>query len=203
VATTATDIPPDGTVTSHVKFVVLTAAGTPLHVTETIPDPASNATPETTCVPGATTALNAGELIAMTGGVLSIRTVTETEVSPYSFDALRVTCRMPSAATVTGPGQTTVPGPVHANDTVTSVLFQPAAFGVGETVATMSGGTSVTVQMKVASGLDASDFTVNVVTPWVVGVPLIVAGNTKPGAHPGFDTLAGVIVRPGGSVSPL
>ena len=89
-------------------------------------------------------ALGAGETAAaIVGGVLSILSVTLVEVlfPAASVAVPETTCLAPSVVIVCGARQLTtgeVASP-QTNVTVTFVLFQPAAFGAGETVAVIVG----------------------------------------------------------------
>ena len=79
----------------------------------------------------------------MVGAVRSTLTVAEAEAElPARSDACRVITRLaPLVDTPTELGQLTTPetGSEHVNVTVTAVLFQPAAFGAGVTVAVIVG----------------------------------------------------------------
>ena len=89
-------------------------------------------------------AFGSGELTAlMLGGVLSMFTLSaawavlparSTAVPPVAWPA-------PSSVSVTGPEQLAIPDPpsLHANVTLTSVLFQPAALGAGAGTAAIVG----------------------------------------------------------------
>src|SRR5436190_2584473 len=77
------------------------------------------------------------------GGVLSMLSVTEAVdwLPATSTDVPLTTCPAPSAVTVTGPGQLAIllVASPHVKLTLTSVLFQPAAFAGGLTTALTAG----------------------------------------------------------------
>lgn len=103
-----------------------------------------------------------GSFTTSAGGVLSILRVT---VAVALLFALSVTVPLttwpvPSVVTVCAAGHETICAPpgVHVNVTVTFVLFHPAAFGAGETVAVIvggPGGLTVTPVVNVAAFMDA------------------------------------------------
>src|SRR5579864_5491821 len=89
--------------------------------------------------------LGAGEMVAViTGGVLSILTGNDAVATfPATSTAVpEIVCLAPSPLTVDADAQVAIPESEspQLNETVTSVLFQPAALGCGEATGWMLGG---------------------------------------------------------------
>src|SRR5262249_40403948 len=96
----------------------------------------------------------------MESGVLSTFSVIDVEaVLPARSRAVPlITWFAPSNDSVTGDGPPAMPdvASAHVNVTITSVLFQPATFGRGETVAVIVGGVRSTfTETRVAAELPA------------------------------------------------
>src|ERR1051325_8708136 len=112
-----------------------------------------------TCAGSETGELSAGAAIVTCGVCVSMLKVTVMGLTlPALSVAWRVTlCAAPSAATETSPGQVRMPlsASLQVKLTVTAVLFQPAAFGAGLTVAVMVGGVRST--MSAGGGLIDAD----------------------------------------------
>src|ERR1051325_364235 len=108
-----------------------------------------------TCAGSETGELSAGAAIVTCGVCVSMLKVTVMGLTlPALSVAWRVTlCAAPSAATETSPGQVRMPlsASLQVKLTVTAVLFQPAAFGAGLTVAVIVGGVRST--MSAGGGL--------------------------------------------------
>jgi len=126
----------------------------PLQVTVEIPDSASDTLPETV-TPGFEKLIpSAGELTVSVGGVLLMLRVTlAVAVSPLaSVTVPLINWLAPSDVTVCVLGQlTTLELPAkQLNVTVTFVLFQPLALGIGDAVAVIAGGVAASETFSVS-----------------------------------------------------
>src|SRR5437016_14551382 len=136
---------PWASITVHVKLAPETAAAEPLHVTVDTPERLSFSLP----LRPIETVLRlivdpfGGDAIVTVGGVLSSFTATDVlAVLPaISIAVPAMIWLAPSVETVWGEGQFSIPDveSLHVKVTVGFVLFQPAAFGAGETTAVMVG----------------------------------------------------------------
>jgi len=115
-----------------------------LQVTAETPDTASFTVPTTAAEDEVNVAPFAGEVMLIVGGVLSSLTVIDVEalLPAASVAVPEMIWLAPSVVTVCGAGQlaTAEVASLQANVTVTLLLFQPAAFGAGEAVAVIVGG---------------------------------------------------------------
>jgi hypothetical protein len=137
-------------VTLQLKLLPFMSAGTPLQLTLDRPENASDAVPLTLIGEAKTFAPVTGEITATLGAVLSSFIVTDTEaVFPALSMAVPTTIWPPVSEEMTiGSLQKAIPLSLsaHVNVTVGSLLFHPAAFGAGDTLAVIVGGTaSVTI----------------------------------------------------------
>jgi hypothetical protein len=155
-------------VTSQENAEPLSVAAAPLHVRPGAarPESESATVPLIVAVSAAAVEPSAGEEMVNAGGVLSRFTVTLTDVVlPLVSVAVPViTWLAPSVATVCVALQVcigAVPLPaVQTKDTVALQLFQPAAFGAGDTEAVMCGRPSE-LAIKNAAGLESPVFGAN------------------------------------------
>lgn len=122
-----------------------TLAGTPLQDTAATPERASDTAPLRVTDDEETVAPFAGDEMLTTGGVRSRLTVVVVEFdSPATSVTVPVTdCACPSALKVCGAEHVEIAEALgtHRKLTVTALLFQPLAFGAGETTAVIEGGT--------------------------------------------------------------
>jgi hypothetical protein len=145
VAWTEMELDPAPRLVVHVKLEPEVAAAAPLHLTETTPDRLSLSLPliPTEGVPKVMMDPLIGDNTASSGGVLSTLIVADAlAVLPAKSVAVPVTtCCTPSLATVCEAGQTATPETesLHRKVTVAVVLFHPAEFGAGDTVARIVG----------------------------------------------------------------
>lgn len=134
VASTVIVFAPAARLILQARLDAVTTAGRPLQVTAARPESASVTVPLRASCGVTTTAPGAGEVMPMTGGVLSSLTVVDvTAVLPVLSVTVPETDRFAvSAETVTGGGHVSgaLPPP-HAKETATFELFQPAALGGG------------------------------------------------------------------------
>src|SRR6267142_138794 len=144
VATTLIGLGPAVSGAPQVMLVPLTWAGTPLHVTPARPERVSVTVASRVTVGTMTRAPFSGVIILMSGGVLSMLSVTDpSEVFPARSRALPGnTWFAPSAEATIWTGQESTP--LRASEQlklmVTLLLFQPAALAAGETLAATTGG---------------------------------------------------------------
>lgn len=118
-------------------------AAVPLQETEATPERPSLVSPLTGTVADWLMPPSAGDVMLTSGGVWSRLMVTlVVALLPRESVAVPVTTWFaPSLLTVCGLAQETGGAPPeHWKVTVTGLLFQPAAFGVGETIATICSG---------------------------------------------------------------
>jgi hypothetical protein len=131
----------------------------PLQDTAVTPEVASASTPLTLIeeVLSAIVDPLAGELTLRVGGVLSSRTVAEAvELFPAASMTVPGTAKFAaSTVIVCGIGQLTmgdIDG-VHANETVTSVVFHPDWFGAGEEDTAIEGGVNSTFSVTLVEAV--------------------------------------------------
>ena len=141
VAWTEMELDPATRLVVHVKLEPEVVAAVPLHLTEATPDRLSLSLPliPVDGVPKVIIDPLIGDKTASSGGVLSKLIVADAlAVLPAKSVAVPVTtCCTPSLATVCGAGQIATPETesLHRKVTVAVVLFQPAEFCAGDTVA--------------------------------------------------------------------
>src|SRR5215472_1381542 len=155
VTTTLMVLGPALSGTPQVRAAPLTWAGNPLQVTPATPESASVTVPSMVTVGTITSVPFFGEVMARTGGVLSmLRLADAVAVLPARSRAVPETAWLaPSVEATTWVGQKSTP--LSASEqlklTVTLVLFQPAALGEGDTMAAIAG--AVSSMFKVAFAL--------------------------------------------------
>src|SRR5439155_3441118 len=144
--------------------------GWPLQVIVAIPERVSLADPVIVIESEEITAPSTGEVIEITGAVVSSFTIADTDavLPALSTAEPETTCPAPSVLTATGEGHAAIPEPPseQVKLTVTGALFQPFVFGGADRVAVMPGALlsifSVTLVLAVFPAL----FTAMPETTW-------------------------------------